>query len=186
MLPDGEKIMVAHRTINIENLDRLLELKPGIEAIVVGSSGETAQLAIGIINGFGFTHLKLTPYYPQMPAAVDLHIKTAVTMGLSHLVPEHVATIICNVMAPREVATRRHLPPYLAKSAPGNMIMSGQMMVSWLGEQRRDPALIRAAGDVKGGVESVLSAMQAVTPDLGGTASTEKMGEAICEAIEAL
>ena len=69
---------------------------------------------------------------------------------------------------------------------PYAMIMSGQMMVAWLGEQRKDPALIRVADDVKGGVESVLSAMQAVTPDLGGKASTEPMGEAICAAIQTL
>jgi 3-isopropylmalate dehydrogenase len=92
--------------------------------------------------------------------------------------PKYVMAQATHGSAP-DIAGRHIANPYA-------MIMSGQMMVSWLGEQRRDPALIRAAGDVKGGVESVLSAMQAVTADLGGQASTEEMGEAICEAIEAL
>jgi transcriptional regulator with PAS, ATPase and Fis domain len=36
---------------------------------------------------------------------------------------QNVVRYLCNVMAPREVATRRHLPPYLAKSAPGTSVV---------------------------------------------------------------
>ena len=93
-LPDNRSILVAARTINIENLDRLLELDPGTRAIVVGSSEETTLLAISIIQEFGFSHLSLTPCYPDCPDEIPEDISLAITMGLAHLVPPHVDNLV--------------------------------------------------------------------------------------------
>jgi 3-isopropylmalate dehydrogenase len=69
---------------------------------------------------------------------------------------------------------------------PYAMIMSTQMMLSWLGNKKNDSEAIQAARDIELGVEKVFSQMKYVTPDLGGTATTEEMGMAICKAIQTL
>jgi 3-isopropylmalate dehydrogenase len=66
---------------------------------------------------------------------------------------------------------------------PYAMIMSGQMMLGWLGAKARDEETVLAAADIENGVARILDEMSDVTPDLGGRASTEVMGEAICRSI---
>lgn len=68
---------------------------------------------------------------------------------------------------------------------PCAMILSAQMLLSWLGEKNGDASAIRAGKAIAQATGRVLSAMQTVTPDLGGTASTEAMGAAICAALGA-
>ncbi|MDF2531782.1 MAG: isocitrate/isopropylmalate dehydrogenase [Clostridia bacterium] len=69
---------------------------------------------------------------------------------------------------------------------PYAMIMSAQMLLSWLGNQKGDISAIQASEDIVLGVEKVLNELRLVTPDLGGEASTEEMGTAICEAIKSM
>ncbi|MFZ5634279.1 MAG: isocitrate/isopropylmalate dehydrogenase family protein [Bacillota bacterium] len=69
---------------------------------------------------------------------------------------------------------------------PYALIMSGQMMLSWLGNKKGDRGAVQAAGDIELGAAKVLHDLTAVTPDLGGKASTEEMGEAVCLAIRGL
>lgn len=69
---------------------------------------------------------------------------------------------------------------------PYAMVMSAQMMLSWIGNKKGDISAIKAAHNIEQGMEKVLADMKCVTPDLGGTASTEEMGTAICQAIENL
>ena len=69
---------------------------------------------------------------------------------------------------------------------PFAMIMSAQMMLSWLGSKKGDSSAIQAAKDIEAGVEKILGEMVDVTPDLGGKATTEMMGESICKAITKL
>lgn len=64
---------------------------------------------------------------------------------------------------------------------PYAMIMSGQMMLSWLGMRYQDETLLACAQNVEAAVLQVLREAGSVTPDLGGTASTNRMGEAICQ-----
>ena len=94
MLPDGRIIMVAARAMNIENLDRLLEIKPGTRAIVVGSSEETSTLAVQMIRSLGFDNLDMIPYYPNYPDAMPQNINIAITMGLPQLVPPLIPEVI--------------------------------------------------------------------------------------------
>lgn len=63
---------------------------------------------------------------------------------------------------------------------PYAMIMSGQMMLGWLGLKFDDPAMRQAAADIEKAVDAVVAEKQCVTSDLGGKASTSEMGDAIC------
>lgn len=69
---------------------------------------------------------------------------------------------------------------------PYAMVMSGQMMLSWLGNQKKDTEAVQAAQDIQTAMDKVLAELKCVTPDLGGNSSTEQMGEAICQAIDGL
>jgi 3-isopropylmalate dehydrogenase len=69
---------------------------------------------------------------------------------------------------------------------PYAMIMSAQMMLSWLGNNKADSSAIQASNDIAACVERILNEMKYVTPDLGGTATTEEMGAAICKALQEL
>lgn len=64
---------------------------------------------------------------------------------------------------------------------PYAMIMSGQMLLNWLGMKHQDKELLDCAQDIDAAVTSILDEMIHVTPDLGGTATTNRMGEAICK-----
>lgn len=66
---------------------------------------------------------------------------------------------------------------------PFAMIMSAQMMLSWLANKKADASAIKASDDIAICVKKILDDLQFVTPDLGGNATTEEMGEAICNEI---
>ncbi|MDR1889662.1 MAG: hypothetical protein LBQ81_09845 [Zoogloeaceae bacterium] len=63
---------------------------------------------------------------------------------------------------------------------PYAMIMSGQMLLAWLGMKHKDTDLVSAAAAIANAIEAVVAEKRHVTPDLGGTAETEAMGEAVC------
>ena len=66
---------------------------------------------------------------------------------------------------------------------PYAIIMSCQMLLMWLGEKKQDRSAIQAARDMETGVANLLADMNTVTPDLGGTATTEEMGKAVCREV---
>ena len=60
---------------------------------------------------------------------------------------------------------------------PIGQIWSGAMMLEHLGEQEAADAIVKA-------IETVLSDKNApLTPDMGGTATTEDLGKAIADAV---
>jgi 3-isopropylmalate dehydrogenase len=61
-------------------------------------------------------------------------------------------------------------------------IMSMQMLLAWLGRRSGDAAVTRAAAAMERAVNAVIEEAQALTPDLGGTAATREMGDAIADA----
>src|SRR5437588_8020591 len=58
-------------------------------------------------------------------------------------------------------------------------IWSGQLMLDYLGERKAAAALMRA-------IEEVLARGQVRTPDLGGTATTRQMGQAVREQVKSM
>ncbi len=66
---------------------------------------------------------------------------------------------------------------------PYAMIVSGQMLMEWLGRKYADPQAAAAARLMEAAVKRVLGERSALTPDLGGKASTSAMGDAIAAAV---
>jgi 3-isopropylmalate dehydrogenase len=66
---------------------------------------------------------------------------------------------------------------------PYAMIMSGQMMLSWLGNKSGVLGMVKAAQDIDEAVSTVLNEREVVTPDLGGKSTTTEMGQEICRVL---
>jgi 3-isopropylmalate dehydrogenase len=62
---------------------------------------------------------------------------------------------------------------------PYAMIMSGKMLIEWLGRKRNEPRAIEAARRIEAAVDQVVAEERDLTCDLGGTAGTSQMGDAI-------
>ncbi|KQP35632.1 isocitrate/isopropylmalate dehydrogenase family protein [Pseudorhodoferax sp. Leaf274] len=65
-------------------------------------------------------------------------------------------------------------------ASPIATILSGALMLRWLGEQHGDQALSTGADRVEQAVEAVLAEGRVVPRDLGGQASCTEMTDAIC------
>jgi 3-isopropylmalate dehydrogenase len=63
------------------------------------------------------------------------------------------------------------------------MIMSGQMLLAWLGRKHADATASAAADRLRTAVETTIAEGKHLTRDLGGNASTQQMGDAIVEAV---
>jgi 3-isopropylmalate dehydrogenase len=66
---------------------------------------------------------------------------------------------------------------------PYAMIMSGQMLLAWLGHKHKEPRAVRAADLMETAMEQVIREGRWLTGDLGGKASTTEMGDAVARAI---
>ena len=71
-----------------------------------------------------------------------------------------------------DIAGRNIADPYA-------MIMSGQMLLAWLGRKRSEPRASEAAQHIQRAVSRVIAEAKHLTPDLGGSAGTSEMGDAI-------
>jgi len=67
---------------------------------------------------------------------------------------------------------------------PFAMIMSGAMLLDWLGRHRDEAKAIQAASLIRNATDAVIDEKTRVTPDLGGFSSTREMGSAICQALD--
>jgi 3-isopropylmalate dehydrogenase len=65
---------------------------------------------------------------------------------------------------------------------PYAMIMSGQMLLAWLGRKHKEPKATKAAERIQAAVTRVIAEGKHLTADLGGKASTQQMGDAIAAA----
>jgi len=77
-------------------------------------------------------------------------------------------------------------PGFAGKNAanPVACVLSGAMMLEWLGDRHADSKLTTAAGRVRSATEAVLAEGRWVTPDLGGNGTTADFAKAICTALE--
>jgi 3-isopropylmalate dehydrogenase len=67
---------------------------------------------------------------------------------------------------------------------PYAMIISGQMLLAWLGRKRSEPKATAAASRILAAVAKVIADGRHLTRDLGGQASTTEMGDAITAAVQ--
>src|SRR6476661_8819974 len=65
---------------------------------------------------------------------------------------------------------------------PYAMIMSGQMLLAWLGRKHTEPKATVAADYIQRSIGNVIAEGKHLTSDLGGKASTQGMGDAIAAA----
>lgn len=68
---------------------------------------------------------------------------------------------------------------------PYAMIVSGAMLLDWLGQKHGDDRLHRAADLVQESMVAVFEEDGVMTPDLGGSASTGEVGQAVVRRIKA-
>jgi 3-isopropylmalate dehydrogenase len=66
---------------------------------------------------------------------------------------------------------------------PYAMIMSGKMLLEWLGHKNNEPSAIKAADLIEVAMEEVIAEQKHLTVDLGGGAGTTQMGDAVASAI---
>ncbi|MGZ8265823.1 MAG: isocitrate/isopropylmalate dehydrogenase family protein [Burkholderiales bacterium] len=66
---------------------------------------------------------------------------------------------------------------------PYAMIMSGKQLLEWLGHKHQEPRAVAAAARIDAAVERVIADGKQLTVDLGGTASTAEMGDAVASAV---
>jgi 3-isopropylmalate dehydrogenase len=67
---------------------------------------------------------------------------------------------------------------------PYAMIVSGQMLLGWLGRKRNDPKAVAASDRMLAAVNMVIADGRHLTRDLGGQVSTQEMGDAIAAAVQ--
>ncbi len=89
--------------------------------------------------------------------------------------PRHAMAQATHGSAP-DIAGRNIANPYA-------MIMSGKMLLEWLGRSHNEPRARTAAQLIEQAVEQVIAQGRALTPDLGGKARTAEMGNAIVAAL---
>ena len=82
-------------------------------------------------------------------------------------------------------ATHGSAPDIAGKNIanPYAMIMSGKMLLEWLGRKRNEPRAIEAAQRIERAVDRIVADARHLTADLGGRATTSEMGDAIARAV---
>src|SRR6266851_4955925 len=66
---------------------------------------------------------------------------------------------------------------------PYAMIVSGEMLLAWLGRKRNEPKATGAANRIHAAVKQVIADGRHLNRDLGGQATTTEMGDAIAAAV---
>ena len=69
-------------------------------------------------------------------------------------------------------------------ASPVATILSGALMLRWLGEEHRDPDLMAAAQRIEGAVEGVLADGEAVPHDQGGSTRCSEFTTAVCRRLQ--
>jgi 3-isopropylmalate dehydrogenase len=82
-------------------------------------------------------------------------------------------------------ATHGSAPDIAGKNIanPYAMIVSGQMLLEWLGRKHAEPKAVEAARLMDKAIDRVIRERKVLTGDLGGNATTSEMGDAIAAAV---
>jgi PAS domain S-box-containing protein len=94
--PEHVPVLAARRTIDLNNLDRLMDLNPGTRCLFVSNTMEMVEGAVELLCHLGFSHLTFIPYVPgtNTPLPQKEEVDFAVCHGLPELVPAHFDRII--------------------------------------------------------------------------------------------
>jgi 3-isopropylmalate dehydrogenase len=89
--------------------------------------------------------------------------------------------LVCGETQAMAQATHGSAPDIAGKNIanPYALIMSGQMLLEWLGRKRGEAQALEAARLIDAAMEKVIAEAAHLTPDLGGKASTTEMGDAV-------
>ena len=82
-------------------------------------------------------------------------------------------------------ATHGSAPDIAGKNVanPYALIISGKMLLEWLGRKRGEPKAADAAKRIDAAMDNVIAEARHLTVDLGGKASTTEMGDAVAAAV---
>ena len=82
-------------------------------------------------------------------------------------------------------ATHGSAPDIAGRNAanPYAMVMSGKMLLGWLGRKHAEPKATAAAALIDAAVEAVIAEGRHLTRDLGGRSGTAEMGDAIATVV---
>jgi transcriptional regulator with PAS, ATPase and Fis domain len=87
----GCPIIAPRRIITGYNLEKVLLLPRGTDALVVNHPREATAETIASLRNLGLTHLTYIPYWQRRPLTGALRrVTTAISPGMGHLCPEHV------------------------------------------------------------------------------------------------
>ncbi|MEH7450948.1 sigma 54-interacting transcriptional regulator [Gottfriedia acidiceleris] len=85
-------VIIAKRTLNYENVDQLLFLPEGTQALYVNDNPETVYESIETMRQLGLNHIEYIPYYPGK-TNIQM-IKLAITPGELKIIPNFVEKVI--------------------------------------------------------------------------------------------
>lgn len=93
-LNSDKPVLLAARAVNIENLDKLLDLVPGTRALVVAFWEDAVVDTINCLRKLGINYLELIPYYPDGKMEIPKDVTVAITPGLANLVPLNIKKVV--------------------------------------------------------------------------------------------
>lgn len=102
-IPNKVSYVIATRTINYSNIDKLFFLPKGSDALFVNDVKDTTYSCIDNLMGLEVNHLKYFPYYPGIKEYKKCDI--AVTSGEVDKVPSEIKTIVDLGSRPFDMAT---------------------------------------------------------------------------------
>ena len=91
-LADNHPYIIARRSINYHEINKLFKLPRYTEALLVNDTKESAEETILLLQTLGIDHINLSPYYPEIKNYPNLTI--AITPGEIEHVPPCVNKII--------------------------------------------------------------------------------------------
>ncbi|MYL54726.1 PAS domain-containing protein [Pontibacillus yanchengensis] len=95
VVDDSCEVIVSRRTTNYQYIEQLFQLKEGSKVLYVNDFPETSEEAIHTLLKTGIDHIEYIPYHPGTTVTQEhLGIKTAITPGEVHLVPDHIDNVI--------------------------------------------------------------------------------------------
>ncbi|CRK80404.1 sigma 54-interacting transcriptional regulator [Neobacillus massiliamazoniensis] len=86
------EVIIAKRTLNYENVDQLLFLPEGTQALYVNDNPETVYESIETMRQLGLNHIEYIPYYPGKTNIQMINL--AITPGELKIIPNFVEKVI--------------------------------------------------------------------------------------------